>query len=279
MTEPNIEPVSDAFLRAAVIRLLHEIISDEQRLKKFSGQLWLTYQQGRRLTPVSVSGSIGPNVTAGRTFPEILGLLAAVLGGPHGHVLCHEMLAPGFTGAITIGHSVFWDPHAQSVLPPQAMLVAIIVQLDGREKTLVMDPRTGVAEDLDFGDGMPTLVANTWAIIETIHNMSNAPLTANALKYATEILNVQPGLELGVGRRLALSGTHVLGSPSGKVAAGFLERAAAAAKAAQDPAMDPLPTGRKHRRFYLGQARDVVAEYSKPEPDMPETGTRYRTVD
>lgn len=260
---PPAVPAPDPFLRACLVRLLHEVAADKKGLASFNGALWLTYQVPgkRRLIPYALSGSIPPGLLGGATFPEMIGTMATTLANRHGQVLCHSLIGQGFSGVVSIGHAVNFEEHSRHVLGPRPTLVGVIVQLDGPELILALDPAVGVAQPPMTETGLHTLVANTWAIAETIHNMAAAPMPSDAAELAQEIIDIEPGLLIGPGSKITMSGTHIAGSPSQQAASRFLARATAAAKAdtaQQGPPAPEIPAARPRRRVSLVTPQEIT---------------------
>lgn len=272
---------TDPFMRACLAHLMHELASDRATLKQLTGQLWLTYPKGRRLVPRSISGNFPQIFVAGKTFPEALLCLADMLSTPHGHVLCHSMIEPGFDGAITIGHSVHWDQDSRSLTRPRATLVGIITRLDTRQDLLLtMDIGSKVAVEPDSHDGLETVVANTWMVAETIDNMARAPLSADALQLAQEILDVEPAVMLGPGRRITASGSNVAGSNTRNLAQHFLSKVAAASRP-DDTAVPARERARgKSGTIVVGDMKDLdVYATVNPDPAQPTSARTYRAID
>lgn len=273
---------TDPFVRACLAQLMHELASDSNKVKQLTGQLFLTYPKGRRLIARPISGNFPSIFTAGKTFPEALLSLADMMATPHGHVVCHSMIDPGFSGAISIGHTVHWDRGGHSLTRPRPTLVGVIVQFStGQDLLLTMDVRNRVAIEPDTHEGLLTIVANTWMLAETIDNMSRAPLGADALQLAQEILDVEPAVMLGSGRQIKVSGSNVKGSGTWAVAQEFLDKVAVAVPQPDDAAVRPArrPGQRPPNTVLIGDMNDVDV-YTTRSPDPVQPAVRaYRAIE
>ena len=260
---------SDGHLRGCLVRLLG-VTAARPDLKRFTGQIWLTYPSGRRLTMVPLSGDLDPGVIRGKTFPEVLAMLAVVLTTEHGHVLCHSMVRPGLCGVIAVGYTMYQEGGAEHLVPTRPMLLAVMVQLDGRELAMAHDPVTGVATDADERIPLDAVVANTWAIADALYNMSTTPLRSDAARLAQEIVDVEPRLVLESGRQVKMSGSAIPGSLAHGQAAAFVARAARLA-----------PPARGGECIQVApEAADVVAAYTAPAVDRSKVAPRtFRRVD
>ena len=291
MTTPASD--TDPFVRACLIRLLHGVAADKDALSAFTGALWLTYREGKRLRPKPLSdGGIPPGLIPGDTFPEMLANIALVLSTRHGQVLCRSVLNPGFSGAVSIGYAMNFIPSARHVAKPRPTLIGIIVQLDGTELVLTLDTTLGIVAPPDDENGITALITNTWAVAETIFNMSHAPAPADAAALAKQIIDVEPALELAPGLRVRMSGSDVEGSPASQAARRFLENATAAAASDCGPktgntgsVLPPEPPERKPSARYQISTADGLAEavglFTNPDkpPPLRVVARTYRTVD
>lgn len=274
----------DPFVRACLVKAMHRVASDQKALNHFTGAAWLTYRQtGRRLRTRELTGGAMPGMPAGHTFPEMLGTMAAVLANRHGQVLCQSLIEPGLTGALSIGHAMNYEPHSRGVLKPRRSLVGVIVQLDGQELLLAMDHTLGIPQQPSTDQGLTTLVSNTWALAETVMNMSQAPTQPDAAELAQQILDCEPVLTLRSGSQFKVSGSHVEGTDSYRAASEFVARAAAAAAAEGTVGLAPPPPGYSRRAQTVCSDHDVhetVAAYSRPRVDPVRVVARtFRNVE
>lgn len=274
------QPTSDTFVRACLLNSLYDLSRDKEALDDFTGNVYLTYPQGKRLRTQSISGVFQQGFIQGRTFPELLGILAKILSTPHGQVLCNSMLDPGITGIMSIGYAVFWEHQSRHLLAPRPSLIGVIVQLDGREMIYSVEPGDGVAHDASGDENLSTLVTNTWLIAETIDNMTRAPLPPNAPELAQDVLDFQPTISMPSGKVHRLSGSDVPGTISHEIARRFLERASRDAAAETEPEKITTTDGRLPGRLTRHpDAKDVVDAFTAREVDASRAATRtYRPV-
>lgn len=285
MAEPATNPaVVDPFVRACLVQVMHGVTRDRTALARFTGALWLTYRQGRRLRPRQLSGPVPPGVIPGATWPQMLGNMATILTNRHGQVLCRSLIEPGFTGLITVGYAMNCEQESRHVIAPRPTLIGVIAQIDtGQELVLIMDTAVGVPEQPVDDTGLATLVTNTWAVADTIHNMSNAPMPADAADLAQQVLDGEPALRLESGTRITLSGSHLQGTQSHQAAHEFVNRAAAAAaadRAHADPAPDrPLRATRISVVTRRDLSETVAAFTAATVEPAPLVARTYRAID
>jgi hypothetical protein len=266
--------VPDVSLRACLARLLGQTAARAD-LPRFTGQIWLTYPGKRgRLRAVALSGDLDPGSIRGQTFPDILGMLAAILTTEHGHVLCRAMLPPGMiSGVAVVGYTMFLEPDARHLVKPQPLLVGVMVQLDGRELVLQHDPASGLAQVPAETATLETVLSNTWHICQALDNMSRAPLDDNAAELAQQIVDIAPRLVLQSGAEVKMAGSA--GSIGKKAATAFVAQAARQAASERPPIPKATPTLR-----VVSDATAVAKAFTRPTVDTTQVvSRRFRHVD